>query len=309
MHAPDGNRGTAGAKSGAEDWCERDDDNHENEKGITMTRQMSCGVGILMMFGWVGATMASGAPVARGESLPELTPMVHVRGGTFMMGCTREQQNCDDDEKPVHEVQVDDFEMGRYEVTQALWEAVMGGNPSKVKGCGQCPVDKVSWDDVQMFLLELNDMTGEQYRLPTEAEWEYAARGGQEGKGHQYAGSRIVGKVGWYEGNSGRKTHPVGEKRPNELGVYDMSGNVGEWVQDCYKESYRGAPTDGRAWESGSCSLYSSISEKTIKNVRVLRGGSWDDYPRHLRSAVRVWYTVGDRFDSIGFRLARTLTS
>ena len=148
-----------------------------------MTRQMSCGVGILMMFGWVGAMMASGAPVARGESLPELTPMVHVRGGTFMMGCTREQQDCDGDEKPVHEVQVDDFEMGRYEVTQALWEAVMGENPSKFKGCGQCPIEQVSWEDVQLFLLELKDMTGEQYRLPTEAEWEYAARGGKRGKG------------------------------------------------------------------------------------------------------------------------------
>ena len=310
MHAPDSdNRRTAGAKSGAEDCCERDDYNHESEKGSTMTRQMSCRVGILMMFGWVVATMASGEPVARGESLPELTPMVHVRGGTFMMGCTREQQDCDDDEKPVHEVQVDDFEIGRYEVTQALWEAVMGDNPSQFKGCGQCPVEQVSWDDVQMFLLELNDMTGEQYRLPTEAEWEYAARGGQEGKGHQYAGSRIVGKVGWYQGNSGRKTHPVGEKRPNELGVYDMSGNVWEWVQDCYKESYRGAPTDGRARESRSCSYYDSILEETVKNARVLRGGSWNSVPRILRSASRYGYTAGVRNFYLGFRLARTLTS
>ena len=273
-----------------------------------MTRQMSCGVGILMMFGWVVAMLASSDPVARGESLLELTPMVHVRGGTFMMGCTREQQNCDTDEKPVHEVQVDDFEIGRYEVTQALWEAVMGDNLSKFEGCGQCPVEMVSWNDVQMFLLELNDMTGEQYRLPTEAEWEYAARGGQEGKGHQYAGSRIVGKVGWYRQNSGGKTHPAGEKRPNEVGLYDMSGNVSEWVQDCYKESYRGAPTDGRARESRSCSYYSLELEETMDNVRVLRGGSWIDEPRYLRSASRYRDTAGLRSGSNGFRLARTLT-
>ena len=260
-----------------------------------MTRQMSCGVGILMMFGWVVAMLASGEPVARGESLPELTPMVHVPGGTFMMGCTREQQNCDDAER-VHEVQVDDFEIGRYEVTQALWEVVMEDNPSEFKGCGQCPVDMVSWDDVHLFLLELNDMTGEQYRLPTEAEWEYAARGGQEGKGHQYAGSRIVGKVGWYMDNSDGKTHPVGEKRPNELGLYDMSGNVWEWTQDCWNENYRGAPADGGAWESGDCS------------ARVLRGGSWLDDPGNLRSALRNWLTAGNRGSNNGFRRARTLT-
>ena len=237
------------------------------------------------------------------KELGETFQMVRVQGGTFRMGCTAEQEYCRDDEEPVHRVRVSDFEIGRYEVTQAVWEVVMGENPSRFEGCSQCPVERVSWEDVQVFLERLNDRLGAEYRLPTEAEWEYAARGGGKSKGYQYAGSNTLGAVARYRKNRriiiGRivgTTHPVGEKRPNELGLYDMSGNVWEWVADCWNENYRGAPSDGGAWERGDCSR------------RVLRGGHWYNGPRELRSANRTRYTVGDRSYKYGFRLARTLT-
>ena len=225
-----------------------------------------------------------------------LGEMVHVQGGTFRMGCTAEQEDCDDDEKPVHRVRVSDFEIGQYEVTQAQWEAVMGENPSEFMGCLSCPVENVSWNDVQTFLEELNELAGEEYRLPTEAEWEYAARGGQRSEGYQYAGSDRAGSVGWYRKNSGHEPHPVGQKRPNELGLYDMSGNVTEWTQDCWNEDYLGAPANGRAWKRGDCSM------------RVLRGGSWGDRPRELRSANRYGDTAWISYVNVGVRLARTLT-
>ena len=199
------------------------------------------------------------------QRLPETLrkQMVHVQGSTFRMGCTAEQDDCDGDEKPVHQVQVSDFAIGKYEVTQEVWEAVMGENPSDFEGCSQCPVEHVSWNDVQAFLTKLNAVTGVRYRLPTEAEWEYAARGGQRSRGYPYAGSETPGSVAWYGRNSWGATHPVGQKQPNELGLYDMSGNVWEWVADCWHADYVGAPSDRSAWQSGDCS------------VRVLRGGSW----------------------------------
>ena len=217
--------------------------------------------------------------------------MVHVPGGSFTMGCTLVERNCDSDRRPHHRVKVSDFEIGKYEVTQELWAAVMG---SKVADCAQCPVEKVSWDAAQTFLKKLNDMTGEQYRLPTEAEWEYAARGGQQSKGYEYAGSNEPDSVAWHKGNSGGHPNQVGLKQPNELGIYDMSGNVSEWVQDCWNGSYVGAPSDGSAWQSRNCD-------------RVVRGGSWDFSPRYLRSAYRYWGAAGDRDVDLGFRLARTL--
>ena len=221
--------------------------------------------------------------------------MVTVQGGTFTMGCTEEQSSCDDDEMPAHQVQVKSFSISKYEVTQDLWEAVMGENPSHFKGCAQCPVEQVSWDDIQVFLEKLN-IRGDLYRLPTEAEWEYAARGGQRSRGYEYAGSNAPGSVAWYDQNGERRTHPVGEKQSNELGLYDMSGNVWEWVQDCLNENYEGAPSDGSAWTSGDCSNH------------VVRGGSWGRGPRDLRSVDRVRSGTGYRNKYVGFRLARTLT-
>ena len=223
--------------------------------------------------------------------------MVRVEGGNFIMGCqSGRDRYCNDDEKPAHRVQLDSFEIGKYEVTQALWQAVMGENPSKFEGCAECPVEMVSWDDVQTFLAKLNALTGQQYRLPTEAEWEYAARGGRHSRDYEYAGSNDAGAVGWYGDNSGDKTHPVGRKRANELGLHDMSGNVEEWVQDCWNDGYEGAPDDGRAWERGDCSR------------RVVRGCSWLNSPRGLRSANRVRSDTGIRSFNLGFRVTRTLT-
>ena len=227
----------------------------------------------------------------------KLLVMVRVDGGSFTMGCqSGRDRDCYDREKPAHRVQVRSFEIGKYEVTQELWEAVMGGNPSHFTGCAaRCPVELVSWEDVQAFLRKLNARTGKRYRLPTEAEWEYAARGGRQSRGYQYAGGNDVEAISWHIGNSGGRTHPVGRKRANELGLHDMSGNVHEWVQDCWNDSYRGAPDDGRAWERGDCSQ------------RVMRGGSWASIPWSLRSAPRSGFDAGDRLIGLAFRIARTL--
>ena len=162
--------------------------------------------------------------------------MVAVQGGTFTMGCTSEQgDDCYDDERPAHRVTVSDFYIGKYEVTQAQWRAVMGFNPSYFKG-DNLPVETVSWDDVMDFIHKLNSLTGRQYRLPTEAEWEYAARGGNN---YKYSGSNSAGNVAWYGYNSSRTTHPVGTKSANGFGLYDMSGNVYEWCSDWYR-AYNG---------------------------------------------------------------------
>ena len=215
--------------------------------------------------------------------------MVKVEAGTFMMGATSEMKKPDDDEKPVHQVTLtNDYYMGKYEVTQALWQAVMGSNPSEFKG-DNLPVEYVSWDDCQVFINKLNSMTGRKFRLPTEAEWEYAARGGNKSRGYQYSGSSKISDVAWYDGNSGSKTRLVGTKQANELGIYDMSGNVWEWCQD---------------WKG----VYSSSSQTNPINAvsgsnRVYRGGSWDYFARFCRSSCRNYVTPGYRYGNLGFRL------
>ena len=227
--------------------------------------------------------------------------MITVQGGEFSMGCKEgPRENCYSTQKPAHRVQVSSFELSKFEVTQELWQVVTGENPSEfaVVNCPQCPVETINWDDIQMFLATLNALTGERYRLPTEAEWEYAAPGRRERRGYRYAGSIRLVSVAWYSEDIGKKTHPVGQKPPNELGLYDMSGDVAEWVQDCWHDSYAGAPTDGRAWESQGC------------NKRVLRGGSWYLAPWNTRSVDRftVYDTGYKSYTRFGFRLARTLT-
>ena len=244
----------------------------------------------------VGAAREAQRRAKLQERLPAIhqqvnAQMVQVQGGTFTMGCTREQRPCYDHEKPAHQVQVRAFQIGKYEVTQQLWEVVMGKNPSDFDNCPQCPVEQVNWEDVQNFLKALNQ-TGAQYRLPTEAEWEYAARGGQQSRGYQYAGGENLDAVGWYEENSGDKPHPVGQKQANELGLYDLSGNVSEWVADWYGPYTVGPVTDPRGPAEGA--------------DRVSRGGSWINPARGCRAADRFWGSPGVHTSSLGFRLART---
>ena len=224
-------------------------------------------------------------PVKNGISIE----MVKVEAGSFNMGATPEMQAPYEVEKPVHRVTLtNNYYIGKYEVTQALWQAVMGSNPSYFKG-DDLPVEQVSWNDCQDFISKLNAMTGKRFRLPSEAEWEYAARGGKKSRGYQYSGSNTLGDVAWYEGNSGSKTHAVGTKQPNELGIYDMTGNVYEWCQDWYG-SYSSSPqTNPIGAVSGSS--------------RVDRGGSWFFTAKHCRSSYRFNLTPGYRLNFLGLRL------
>ncbi|MDY4585202.1 MAG: SUMF1/EgtB/PvdO family nonheme iron enzyme [Candidatus Onthomorpha sp.] len=202
--------------------------------------------------------------------------MIKVEGGTFRMGATSEQSNdAYDDEKPVHSVTLSDYYIGETEVTQELWEAVMGSNPSEFTGNDQRPVENVSWNDCQEFIKKLNQLTGKEFRLPTEAEWEYAARGGKYSRGYKYSGSNDADKVAWYYGNSGDETHPVKTKKANELGLYDMSGNVWEWCNDWDDDHYyRNSPQTNPTGPSRG-------------EYRVLRGGSWNRGYRSVRVSNR----------------------
>ena len=237
------------------------------------------------------SSMASGSnaisiPVKDGISIE----MVKVEAGTFMMGATSEMKDPYDDEKPVHQVTLtNDYYMGKYEVTQALWQAVMGSNPSNFKG-DNLPVETVNWNDCQEFISKLNSLTGRKFRLPTEAEWEYAARGGKKSRGYQYSGSRKISDVAWYEGNSRSKTHPVGRKQANELGIYDMSGNVWEWCSDWYGSYSSSSQTNPMGSDSGA--------------KRVRRGGSWCYIARICRSSYRYGDAPDCRGLYLGLRLA-----
>jgi len=235
--------------------------------------------------------------------------MVKVTGGTFRMG-----SNWNSDEQPIHSVTVDSFWMGKFEVTQKVWKSVMGTNPSNFKG-EDLPVENVSWYDTVKFCNKLSerdgfepvytingtqvtcDFTKNGYRLPTEAEWEYAARGGNQSRGYTYAGSNSAGTVAWYWDNSGKKTHPVGTKQPNELGLYDMSGNVWEWCWDWYdKKYYAQSPSKNPKGPSSGAQ-------------RVRRGGSWDLLAEDIRSAYRNHSAPSySNIYGFGFRLSRTVT-
>ena len=224
-------------------------------------------------------------PVKDGISID----MVRVEAGTFTMGATPEMENPWDDEKPAHQVTLtNDYYIGKYEVTQALWQAVMGSNPSEFKG-NNLPVEQVSIKDCQKFISKLNKMAGRRFRLPTEAEWEYAARGGKNSRGYQYSGSNKISDVAWYDGNSGSETHPVGTKQANELEIYDMSGNVYELCQD-WKGSY-------------SNSSQTNPTGPTSGIGFVCRGGSWDHSPRYCRSSSRCLDSSVRLYMHLGLRL------
>jgi formylglycine-generating enzyme required for sulfatase activity len=220
----------------------------------------------------------------------ECPEMVVISVGSFEMG----SNSGDRDEKPVHSVRIGKpFALAKTEVTQGQWRAIMGNNPNHFSSCGDtCPVERVNWDEAQEFVRKFSQKTGKRYRLPSEAEWEYACRAGGT---HAYCGNDSIDSVAWYTSNSDSKTRPVAGKQPNAWGLYDMSGNVWEWTEDCWNENYQGAPADGSPWSSGNC------------GQRVLRGGAWDYVPRYLRSASRIRVVTSGRFDLIGLRPARML--
>jgi formylglycine-generating enzyme required for sulfatase activity len=220
--------------------------------------------------------------------------MIKVEAGTFDMGATSEQQDPWDCEKPVHKVTLTrDYYIGKTEVTQALWKAVMGHNPSHFKGDDK-PVEDVPWDDCQQFVNKLNSLTGKNFRLPTEAEWEFAARGGNNSNHYQYSGSNNLRDVAWYDHNSNGTTHDVATKLPNELGIYDMSGNVYEWCSDWYGDYSSNAQYDPAGSSRGS--------------YRVCRGGSWNFDARFCRSLHRI-YSSPDRCRNLGMRLVISETA
>ena len=230
--------------------------------------------------------------------------MQPIAGGSFMMGSNEEER-----EKPIHEVTLSNFYICEHAVTQAVWQAIMGSNPSSFKD-EQRPVERVSWLDAQEFIKKLNAWEAQHpnplrprgyYCLPTEAQWEYAARGGQQSEGFVYAGSDKLEEVGYYARNSANQTRRVGQLHPNELGLYDMSGNVYEWCQDEWHANYKGAPADGSAWQGKSNAKNENIS-------RVVRGGSWYSVTDNCRVASRLNHYVNDRFNYLGFRLSRCLT-
>ncbi len=221
--------------------------------------------------------------------------MVCVAGGTFSMGSS--DSEAASGEQPVHSVTLSGYLIGETEVTQALWLAVMGSNPSYFKG-DDLPVENVSWDDCREFIGKLNVLTGASFRLPTEAEWEYAARGGNKSVGRKYSGSDTIDEVAWYYYNSyalgsshpDYGTHPVASKSPNELGLYDMSGNVWEWCQDWYGSYSSGSQTNPTGPSSGS--------------DRVFRGGSWNHFAWYCRVSYRRYDSPGYRYNGLGLRLA-----
>lgn len=216
--------------------------------------------------------------------------MVYVSGGTFMMGANPGDSDAFGNEKPRHQVSLSSFYICKYEVTQALWRAVMGSNPSYFKG-DSLPVESVSWNDCQQFIRKLNYLTGQNYRLPTEAEWEFAARGGNSSCGYKYSGSDYIYNVAW-NSDSGDKTHVVGTKSPNELGLYDMSGNVYEWCSDWYGSYSSSSQPNPTGALSGSS--------------RVVRGGSWRYVDTFCRVSYRNNFAPSISFNNLGLRLARS---
>lgn len=218
--------------------------------------------------------------------------MIYIAGGALKI----DNLSASGNEATFYALNIGEYYLGETEVTQGLWKAVMGNNPSEFKGCDECPVERVNWEDAQAFITKLNELTGRQYRLPNEAEWEYAAKGGRYSKGYKYAGGDDLSKVAWYEGNSGNRTQPVATRRPNELGLFDMNGNVWEWCSDWYEEAWATTTDYG-------------IEAPSSGDTRVNRGGSWFNRDEvFVNGAYRHNYTALKRRNKgLGFRLAESL--
>ena len=222
---------------------------------------------------------------------PAEPEMVFVEGGTFWMGCTDEQgRDCRSTERPLHSVTVSSFNIGKYVITQKQWKIIMGTDPSQKKGDNN-PVDNISWEEAQEFINKLNKATGKQYRLPTEAEWEFAARGGVNSKGYKYSGSNSLNSVAWISSKNKVRTGPVGKRQPNELGIYDMSGNVWEWCNDWF--------------DSYNSNTQTNPLGPTTGTKRVIRGGRWNSAAQDCRVSSRIGYFPNSRGRNsyFGFRV------
>ncbi|WP_051861835.1 formylglycine-generating enzyme family protein [Ferrovum myxofaciens] len=258
----------------------------------------AAGISLIHTLAIADETMTGGPDSSKLKEVQDCSAcsvMIALPVGSFDMGSNNGEAN----EKPVHRVTIaQSFAIGKTEVTQGQWKAIMGNNPSHFSGgllarnCGEdCPVENVSWDDVQEFIKKLDAKTGKQYRLPSEAEWEYACRAGGQQK---YCGKGTLDNVAWDFRNSGDMTHPVAQKQANAFGLYDMSGNVWEWVEDSWHDNYNGAPTDGSVWQGDGMK-------------RVLRGGSWNSKPQGTLATYRIMGKPAEGDHDVGFRLAKTL--
>jgi len=253
---------------------------------------------ICVLMSLFSAAAAFADPPKTFRDCPSCPEMVVVPAGSFLMGTpdtarSGPNDSGNDKEKPARTIQMKSFSLGKYEVTQAEWVAIMGNNPSENEG-KNLPVDHVSWEMAQSFVEKLSQVTGKKYRLPSEAEWEYAARAGTSKEYYDSDEMDALYGYAWFNANSGKEVHMVGEKKPNHFGLYDMYGNVWEWTQDCWNPSYQGAPQTQAAWEEGNC------------EYRVNRGGSWSNVSRMLRSAFRSRFAPTLTSTYFGLRVARS---
>jgi formylglycine-generating enzyme required for sulfatase activity len=245
------------------------------------------------------------SPLSFTETLPSniKLEMVKIPAGSFLMGteeaevirlCKEYETDWCKCEMPQHRVNLQEFYLGKYPVTQEQYQAIMGSNPSYFKDNSKNPVENVSWEDAQAFCQKLNDKTEKKYRLPSEAEWEYACKSGTQTRYYFGDNEKLLGEYVWYDANSGNKTHPVGQKKPNNWGLYDMSGNVWEWCEDGWHKNYENAPKNGSSWNENDYQT----------SLKLLRGGSWNNNSRYCRSARRNGDYAGSRVSNNGFRLA-----
>lgn len=259
---------------------------------------------IALLITLIISAMAHAEPPKTFKDCAECPEMVAIPPGKFLMG-TKRLSSTDGlseeqlkyagelEEYPQHEVTIKSFSMGIREVTQKEWVFIMGSNPSENKG-DDLPVENITWEEAKAFAHKLSQKTGKHYRLPTEAEWEYAARGGNSSVFHFGDNPAALAEHAWFRENAGGKSHQTGSKKANPFGLYDMLGNVWERVEDCWHIDYEEAPSDGSAWDSEDCAF------------RVVRGGSWVNHPQFLRSAFRFRYAPGSRYEFVGVRIVRS---